>query len=107
MAQKDILRIYFVVFGAFFVFSSIFNYMPFYLSGPYFRAPTKLITLMYLSYIVGIIMGPLAGKLGWLAAFLFVACAVQVVRNRQSTMLLAHLIQRYRVTIWTMILSSL
>jgi YNFM family putative membrane transporter len=63
MARKDILHIYFVVFGAFFVFSSIFNYLPFYLSGPFFQAPTELITLMYLSYIVGIIVGPLSGKL--------------------------------------------
>lgn len=63
IAQKDILCIYLVVFGAFFVFSSIFNFLPFYLSEPFFQAPTELITLMYLAYIVGIITGPLAGKL--------------------------------------------
>ena len=63
MAQKDLLRIYAVAFAAFFVFSSIFNYLPFYLSGPAFQASTEIITSMYLSYIVGIIVGPLAGKL--------------------------------------------
>ena len=63
MAQKDLLRIYAVASAAFFVFSSIFNYLPFYLSGPSFHASTEIITSLYLSYIIGIIVGPLAGKL--------------------------------------------
>jgi YNFM family putative membrane transporter len=63
LARKEFLRIYFVAFGSFFVFSSIFNYLPFYLSGPPFNAPTGIITLLYLSYVIGIIEGPLAGKL--------------------------------------------
>ena len=61
--QAELLRIYLVAFGAFFVFSSIFNYLPFYLTGPPFNLPTDIITYLYLSYIIGIIMGPLAGKL--------------------------------------------
>lgn len=60
---KESLRTYLAAFGAFFVFSSIFNYMPFYLSGPPFEASTEVITLLYLSYVIGIIIGPLAGKL--------------------------------------------
>jgi YNFM family putative membrane transporter len=63
ITQRDLLSIYFLAFGAFFVFSSIFNYLPFYLSEPSFQVPTKVITLLYLSYIIGIIIGPLAGKL--------------------------------------------
>jgi MFS transporter, YNFM family, putative membrane transport protein len=63
LARKGFLRIYLVAFGSFFVFSSVFNYLPFYLSGPPFGARTEVITLMYLSYVIGIIMGPLAGKL--------------------------------------------
>jgi MFS transporter, YNFM family, putative membrane transport protein len=63
LLRKHLLPIYMVAFGAFFVFSSIFNYLPFYLSGPAFGAETKLITFMYLSYVVGIITGPLAGNL--------------------------------------------
>ena len=63
ISQQDLLCIYFVAFGAFFVFSSIFNYLPFYLSGPSFQAPTKVITLLYLSLIIGIIIGPIAGNL--------------------------------------------
>ncbi len=57
------LRNYMVAFGGFFVFSSIFNYLPFYLAGPPFGASVHLITLMYLSYGVGIFAGPLSGKL--------------------------------------------
>jgi YNFM family putative membrane transporter len=63
MVQKDLLRIYAVASAAFFVFSAIFNYLPFYLSGPSFQASTEIITSLYLSYIIGIIVGPLAGKL--------------------------------------------
>ena len=56
-------RSYLVAFGGFFVFSSIFNYLPFYLAGPPFSASVHLITLMYLSYGVGIFAGPLSGRL--------------------------------------------
>ena len=63
LSRPDVLRILSVAFGAYFVFSSIFNYLPFYLSGPPFNAPTNLITMLYLSYIIGIVTGPLAGSL--------------------------------------------
>ena len=63
LSRADLLRIYFVSFGAFFVFSSTFNYLPYYLSGPPFHATTQMITLLYLAYIIGIIVGPLAGRL--------------------------------------------
>jgi len=63
VTRGDLLRIYLVAFGAFFVFSSVFNFLPFYLSGPPFAARTEVITLMYLCYVIGIVVGPLAGKL--------------------------------------------
>ena len=63
LSRADLLRIYFVSFGAFFVFSSTFNYLPFYLSGPPFHATTRMITMLYLAYIIGIIIAPLTGKL--------------------------------------------
>jgi len=62
ISRPDLLRIFFVSFGAFFVFSSTFNYLPYYLSGPPFYASTQVITLLYLAYIIGIIISPLAGK---------------------------------------------
>jgi len=63
LAQAPLLKNYLVAFSAFFVFSSVFNYLPFYLSGPIFNAPTRTITLMYLVYLIGIVIGPLAGQL--------------------------------------------
>ena len=63
LAQGPLCKNYLVAFGAFFVFSSVYNYLPFYLSGSTFNAPTRTITLMYLAYLIGILIGPLAGQL--------------------------------------------
>ncbi len=63
LGHRELRRIFLVAFGGFFVFSSIFNYLPFYLSRPPFNASTQFITLLYLSYIIGVFIGPLAGKL--------------------------------------------
>jgi YNFM family putative membrane transporter len=41
----------------------MFNYLPFYLSGPPLRASLHVVTLLYLAYVVGIVMGPISGKL--------------------------------------------
>lgn len=61
--RPGLFRTYWVAFGAMFVYSSVFNYLPFYLSGPPFNKSTEFITLLYLTYITGIIMGPAAGTL--------------------------------------------
>jgi YNFM family putative membrane transporter len=63
LLQPELRRLLLVPFGGFFVFSSIFNYLPFYLSGPPFRASTQVITFLYLSYLLGVGIGPLAGRL--------------------------------------------
>jgi YNFM family putative membrane transporter len=63
LSRRDCRNMFLVAFGAFFVFSSIFNYLPFYLTGPPFHATTQVITMMYLSYILGVVMGPVAGNL--------------------------------------------
>ncbi|MGB7911670.1 MAG: MFS transporter [Desulfobaccales bacterium] len=63
LTQGELRRIFLVSFGGFFVFSSVFNYLPFYLSGAPFHASTRLITLLYLSFLMGIIAAPLSGKL--------------------------------------------
>jgi YNFM family putative membrane transporter len=62
-AQPGLRRAFQVAFGGFFVFSSIFNYLPFYLHQPPFNASTEFITLLYLTYVVGIFIGPVAGQL--------------------------------------------
>lgn len=61
MRRADMLRTFAVGFGALFVFGATFNYLPFYLSAPPFSAGTNLITLLYLTYIVGVIIAPLSG----------------------------------------------
>ncbi len=61
--RHDLFRLYCVGGGSFFVFSSVFNYMPFYLHGAPFHWSTRAVTLLYLSYVMGIVVGPLAGKL--------------------------------------------
>lgn len=63
LAEPGLARLFVVGFGAFFVFSSTFNYIPFYLSRPPFSARTEVITLMYLAYLIGIIIGPVAGRI--------------------------------------------
>jgi YNFM family putative membrane transporter len=63
LSQPGPRRAFQVAFGGLFVFSSIFNYLPFYLHRPPFNAPTELITLLYLTYLVGVFIGPLAGRL--------------------------------------------
>ncbi|MFA4902249.1 MAG: MFS transporter [Desulfobaccales bacterium] len=63
LSQVKLRRSFQVAFGGFFVFSSIFNYLPFYLHQPPFNASTQLITLLYLAYLIGIFTGPMAGKL--------------------------------------------
>ncbi|MCX5889499.1 MAG: MFS transporter [Deltaproteobacteria bacterium] len=46
LSHQELRRIFLVAFGGFFVFSSVFNYLPFYLSGAPFHASTQLITLV-------------------------------------------------------------
>lgn len=57
------LRIYLCAAGGFFIFSSIFNYLPFRLSAVPFNFSTEVITLVYLVYVSGIFIGPTAGRL--------------------------------------------
>lgn len=62
LGRAAVLRPLAVGFSAFFVFSSLFNYLPFYLAGPPFHASTAMITLMYAAYVVGIVAAPLSGR---------------------------------------------
>jgi len=64
LARRDLLRIFSVGAAAFGAFSSIFNYLPFHLAGPPFLLPTQWITMLYLSYLVGVGIGPVSGRMG-------------------------------------------
>lgn len=63
ISRPDLLRIYYVAFSAFWIFSALFNYLPFYLAGPGFGASTEVITLMYLAYVTGIVVAPASGNI--------------------------------------------
>lgn len=63
VARRDLLRLYVCAAGAFGVFSSIFNYLPFRMSAPPFEFSTGATTLLYGVYVIGIFMGPAAGRL--------------------------------------------
>lgn len=45
------------------MFAPIFNFLPYRLADNPFNFKTKMITLIYLVYVLGIFIGPLAGKL--------------------------------------------
>lgn len=64
LSRRDMLRIFSVGAAAFGAFSSIFNYLPFHLAAPPFLLPTQWITMLYLSYLVGVGIGPVAGRMG-------------------------------------------
>ena len=63
LARRELLAIFLCATGSFAIFSSIFNYLPFRLHGPPFHFSTQLTTLLYLVYVVGIFMGPTAGRI--------------------------------------------
>ncbi|MCB2227672.1 MAG: MFS transporter [Desulfarculaceae bacterium] len=54
---------YLATFGSMFVFGGMFNYITFHLSAPPYLASTAFISLMYLTYLIGVIEGPLVGRL--------------------------------------------
>lgn len=63
LKQKEFLSIYFCAAGSFAIFSSIFNFLPFRLTAQPFNYSTEMTTLIYLVYVVGIFMGPTAGRI--------------------------------------------
>lgn len=63
LKRWDLLRIFLCAAGSFAVFSSIFNYLPYRLAAPPFGFSTKITTMLYLVYVVGIFMGPVSGRI--------------------------------------------
>lgn len=59
----ELLRIYLCAAGSFAVFSSVFNYLPYRLGEPSFGFSTETTTLFYLAYVIGVFMGPIAGRI--------------------------------------------
>lgn len=63
LRRWDRLRIFLCATGSFAIFSSVFNYLPYRLAEPAFGLSTRITTLLYLVYVVGIFIGPVAGRL--------------------------------------------
>jgi YNFM family putative membrane transporter len=63
LKRWELLLIFLVAAAGQSIFSPVFNYLPYRLSTPPFELPTELVTLVYLVYIVGIFMGPAAGRI--------------------------------------------
>ena len=64
LRRRELLAIFLTAASAFCVFSSVLSFFPFYLAAPPVSASTTVITSLYLTYVTGIFMGPLAGRLG-------------------------------------------
>lgn len=62
LKRIDLILLFLCAAGSFAIFSSLFNYLPFRLAGEPFLFSTEATTLIYLIYIVGIFIGPLAGR---------------------------------------------
>lgn len=62
LRRVDVTAMYATAFCAFFVFSSVFNYLPFRLQEAPLSLSSPVITATYLTYVVGIAAGPLAGR---------------------------------------------
>lgn len=54
---------YLATFGSMFVFAAVFNYITYHLAAPPFLASTAFISLLYLTYLTGVVLGPLAGRM--------------------------------------------
>ena len=96
----ELLRIYFCALGSFAVFSSVFNYLPFRLAGPPFGLSTEVTTMIYLVYIVGIFLGPTAGRISnrfgsgntLLAGGLVLGLALAVLLSTSTTLVILGLL---------------
>ncbi len=60
--RKDLFLLYCCGAAGLLMFSPIFNYLPYRLTAAPFQFSTEMITLVYLVYILGIFIGPLAGQ---------------------------------------------
>jgi len=55
----------FLIGGAlFFAFNGVFTFLPYYLSAAPFQLSTSLVSSVYFTYVAGVVVAPLAGRLG-------------------------------------------
>lgn len=63
LGNRRLLGAFLIGGSLFFGFIGIFTYLPYYLSGPEFRLSTGIISSIYIVYLAGVIVSPLAGRL--------------------------------------------
>ncbi|MDM8556067.1 MFS transporter [Desulfococcaceae bacterium HSG7] len=63
LKRKDLLLIYCCGAGGLLIFSPVFNFLPYRLADAPFHFSTEQITLIYFVYVMGIFIGPLAGRI--------------------------------------------
>lgn len=63
LADRSLLGAFLIGGSLFFGFIGVFTYLPYYLSGPPFSLPPALVSLAYVSYLAGVVVSPLAGRL--------------------------------------------
>jgi YNFM family putative membrane transporter len=62
LKRRDLLLVYACGATALLIFSPVFNFLPYRLTNAPFHFRTELVTLIYLVYVLGIFLGPLAGR---------------------------------------------
>ena len=62
LRDRRLLGGFALAFSLFFGFIAVFTYLPYRLAGPPFRLPTDAIASVYLVYLAGIVVSPLAGR---------------------------------------------
>jgi YNFM family putative membrane transporter len=63
LKRKDLILVFGCGAAGLLMFSPIFNFLPYRLADAPFHFSTELITLVYIVYVLGIFLGPLAGRL--------------------------------------------
>lgn len=63
LRDRALVGAFLIGFGLFFAFIGIFTYLPYYLTHEPFNLSPGLVAFAYLSYLAGVIMAPLAGRL--------------------------------------------
>ncbi len=63
LKRNDLLLIFACGAGGMMIFAPVFNFLPYRMAEAPFHFSTEMITMIYLVYVLGIFMGPLAGRL--------------------------------------------
>jgi len=63
LRDRRLVGAFLVGFALFFGFIGIFTYLPYRLSAPPFSLPTGVVSSMYATYIAGVVVSPVAGRL--------------------------------------------